>query len=192
MAQPFAHQRMTADDYFALPDDGNRYELIDGELELAPVPSANVHQWTLSNLTFLMEQHVRAHRLGWLWFAPTDVILSAHDVVQPDLLFVRRGRRDIVGGRIHGAPDLVVEVTSPTSEQFDRGLKLRRYARFGVNWYWLIDPRQQTIEELERTDREYRSRRSWTGNEIFEPALFPDLRIDLTELWPESGLASDE
>ena len=192
MAQPFAHQHLTADDYFALPDDGNRYELIDGELELAPAPSADLHQQTIANLFLVLGPHVRQSHLGLVLFAPADIVLSGHDVVQPDIFFVQRNRRDIVGGRIHGAPDLVVEVTSPTSEQFDRGLKLRRYARFGVTWYWLVDPRQRTIEELELTDREYRTRRSWTGNEIFEPALFPGLRIDLTQIWPESDRESEE
>ena len=176
--------RITADRFFDLPDDGNRYELIDGELEMAPAPSADRHQHTVRELFRPLDFFVHTNRLGTVWFAPTDVILSAFDVVQPDIFFVSAERSSIIGGRIHGTPDLVVEVASPSTAEFDRGLKLRRYARFGVRWYWIVDPQMRTLDELELVNGAYVQRGRSEGDELFRPRLFPGLVIDLEEIWP--------
>lgn len=185
MAQPVVEpRRMNVDTFFTLPDDGHRYELIDGDVEMAPVPSADYHQFTVGELFLALAPFVKSHRLGIVLLAPTDVILSAFDVVQPDLLFVRAEREVIVGGRIHGAPDLVVEVLSPSTAEFDLGLKLRRYARFGVQWYWSVDPEGRTLRELELVDGSYVERSRLEGNALFRPLLFPGLTIDLGQVWP--------
>ena len=185
MAQgAYEPRRMNADTFFTLPDDGHRYELIDGEVEMAPAPSADVHQFTVGKLFLALAPFVDNHDLGLVLPAPTDVILSAFDVVQPDLLFVRAEREVIVGGRIHGAPDLVVEVLLPTTAAFDLGLKLRRCARFGVPWYWSVDPESRTLRELELIEGSYVERSRSEGNALFRPILFPGLTIDLGLVWP--------
>ncbi len=185
MAHPaFEPRRINADTFFNLPDDGHRYELIDGEVEMAPAPSADYHQFTVGMLHLALAPFVIEHRLGLVLLAPTDVILSAYDVVEPDLLFVRAERELIVGGRIHGAPDLVVEVLSPTTAEFDLGLKMRRYAKFGVPWYWSVDPENRTLRELELVEGAYVERSYLEGNALFQPLLFPGLTIDLGQVWP--------
>ncbi len=185
-------RRMTADTFFDRPDDGRRYELTDGELEMAPAPGANVHQHTVREVFRPLDAQVRERRPGSVWFAPTGVVLSAYDVVQPDLLYVRADRAAIVGGRIHGAPHLVVEVVSASSAELDRGLKLRRYARFGVPWNWIVDPAARTVDELERCDGAYVRRARLEGDAWFEPALFPGLKIDRGTVWPENGAEAGE
>ncbi len=124
------------------------------------------------------------HGLGIVLLAPTDLILSAFHVVQPDLLFVRAERDVIVGGRIHGAPDLVVEILSPTTGEFDLGLTFRRYARFGVPWYWSVDPESRTQRALEMVEGSYVKRSRSEGSALFRPHLFPGLANNLGQVWP--------
>jgi len=175
---------MTADGFFELPDDGRRYELVDGEVEMAAAPSVNAHQYTVGRLFLVVGPHVEELRLGFVFVAPGDVVLSAYDVLQPDLFFIAAARSFIIGDRVHGAPDLVVEVISPSTEEFDRGLKLRRYARFGVAWYWIVDPRKRLLDEFELVDSAYVRRAHLEGDATFEPAIFPGLTINLARIWP--------
>lgn len=188
--------RMTADTFFTLPEDNSHCELIDGELRVAPAPRADIHQHTVRELFRPLDYHVHSHHLGWVWFAPVDVVLSAQDVVQPDLIFVKQDRADIVGGRIYGAPDLVVEVLSPDSERGDRGTKLHRYARSGIRRYWITDPVAQTLDELELIQGAYVCRQHLEGSPSFAPSLFPGLTIALADIWPvvrsETSETSDE
>jgi len=131
---------LTYADLCRMPDDGLRYEIIGGELFVAPAPNLD-HQEVSGELYALLRSYVRAHRLGRVWYAPVDVRLSEHDVVEPDLLFVRRDRRDIYQTRryVEGAPDLVVEIISPSSQKIDPGRKFALYASSGVPEYWLVD-----------------------------------------------------
>jgi Uma2 family endonuclease len=146
----------TYDDYAALPDDGNRYEVFDGELVMAPAPTV-VHQVDLLNLIFAVRQHVKSHKLGECLAAPCDVILDERTVVQPDLIFVSNERSSIVTEKnIQGAPDLLVEVLSPSTAGRDRVVKLRLYARFGVPHYWLIDLTEKIFEVFELDGTSYR------------------------------------
>jgi Uma2 family endonuclease len=128
--------------------EGDRVELIDGVAYVTPAPRPS-HQVILDNLYSRLGQHVRAAGLGRVLTAPVDVRLSEHDVVQPDLLFIVRGRLAIIGdAAIEGAPDLVVEVLSPGTRERDRGMKRDLYARAGVREYWLVDPPARTVEIL--------------------------------------------
>ena len=137
--------KFTYDDYRNTPDD-RRYELLDGELVMAPAPSLR-HQRTGIRLSSLLHAFVTGRRLGEVFSPPCDVILSDTDVVQPDLLFVsrERGRILLEGDAVRGAPDLVVEILSPSTAARDRTLKRVLYARHGVREYWLVDPDAETI-----------------------------------------------
>ena len=129
--------KLTYDDYADAPDD-ERYELIDGELIMAPAPYL-AHQGIIVRLTKLLPSEESG--LGFLFVAPADVVLSPHDVVQPDLLFVAAERADIItAANVQGAPDLVVEILSPSTAQRDWTQKRELYARHGVKEMWLIDP----------------------------------------------------
>ncbi len=146
--------KLTYADYLEMSDD-ERYELLNGELVMAPAPLIG-HQYVLSKLHIEMGAFVDEHNLGDMYSAPTDVVLSDTDVVQPDLLFVSKEREDILTPEnIQGAPDLVVEILSPSTAARDRTLKLDLYARHGVHEYWLVDPDARTIMVLLRGERRF-------------------------------------
>ncbi|HEX5421123.1 MAG TPA: Uma2 family endonuclease [Gammaproteobacteria bacterium] len=126
-----------------------RYELLDGELYIVPSP-ATIHQIVSKDLQFLLEWHVRRTGCGQVLNAPLDVVLgegATRSVVQPDIIFISNERLDIIEEpEIAGAPDLVVEILSPTSAQRDRQNKKALYARSGVREYWVVDPSAKSIE----------------------------------------------
>jgi len=140
----------TYEDYAALPDDGKRYEIYDGELCEMAAPSP-WHQIVLVNLTTTLDAHVRAGNLGRVLISPLDVILSNRPrettVVQPDLVFLDRDRLGLISRRaIEGSPALVVEILSPGTAVHDRTRKRAFYARYGVPYDWLIDLEARDIE----------------------------------------------
>ncbi len=188
MAKTSGLQRITLtyEDYLhLLPDDGKRYEIIEGELFVTPAPITK-HQIVSLNLSTILHRHVRKHKLGRVLAAPTDVILSRTNVVQPDLLFISKKRQQIITEEnIQGAPDLIVEILSEFTEEQDRTLKMQVYARHGVPHYWLIDPERETLEvyELDPDSRSFRHRATYQRDKTFQPTLFPKLKLKLAELW---------
>lgn len=132
---------LTYDDLRQTPDDLNRYEIINGVLFVSPAPKI-AHQIVAANLFATVDAHVRQHQPGWWLFAPLDVRLSPHDVVEPDLLFLRQDRFDRykASGLIDEPPALVVEIISPSSRRTDTVDKAALYARAGIPEYWLADP----------------------------------------------------
>ena len=141
-----AAAKLTCQDYFDLDaPEGVRYELIDGVLIMAAAPN-RAHQITSMALGSRMYMFVDERDLGWVFDAPFDVVLSDTDVVQPDILFVSNERAHIqTPANIQGAPDLVVEIISPSSERRDWRIKRELYAKHGVKEYWLIDPINRVI-----------------------------------------------
>jgi Uma2 family endonuclease len=174
---------LTYDDYCLLPNDRNRYEILDGELSVTPAP-ATKHQTALGNLYRFLANYVVANQLGKLFIAPTDLILAPTTVVQPDLIFIGTDRLHVVTERaIEGAPTLVVEILSPTTHQTDRVTKAQVYARYQIPHYWLIDPDQRTLEAYELARDHYNLVASAQDAEVFAPSLFPGLSIQLSDLW---------
>ena len=180
---PVGRIKLTYEDYASLPEDGRRYEILDGELAVTSAPSPK-HQVVSRNLEWVLHGHVRQKGLGTVLDAPIDVILSTTTIVQPDLLFIRSGREVIVTERgIEGAPDLIVEILSPSSTRQDRVVKAALYARHGVGHYWIVDPEARAIELYELEEEAYRLAVKVAGGEILRPSLFPGLEIDLGEIW---------
>jgi Uma2 family endonuclease len=174
---------LTYDEYCLLPNDCNRYEILDGELSVTPAP-ATMHQTVLGNLHRILANHVIASQLGKLFIAPTDLIVAPTTVVQPDLIFIGNDRRHIVTERaIEGSPTLVIEILSPTTHRTDRVTKAQLYAKHNVPHYWLIDPDQQTLEAYELVVDHYDLVASARDAEVFTPSLFPGLSIGLADLW---------
>ena len=131
--------KLTYDDYAKTPED-ERWELLDGELIMAAAPNMK-HQSIQFKVGLQVGTFVEDGDLGWVFNPPTDVMLSDNDVVQPDLIFVSNEREHIItDANIQGAPDLVVEILSPSSASRDWRDKLDLYARHGVAEYWLVDP----------------------------------------------------
>lgn len=174
---------LTYDDYTAIPNDRNRYELFEGELEVTPAPGTR-HQIVVTNLALLLGNHIRKRKLGRLLVAPCDVLLSDITVVQPDLLFVALERETIITPKyVQGAPDLVVEVISPGTERTDRDVKRQLYARYGVRHYWLIDPERREAAAYVLEEPGYRELVRAQGSDEFAAAPFADLIVSLTEVW---------
>ncbi|MBC8160722.1 MAG: Uma2 family endonuclease [Roseiflexaceae bacterium] len=149
--------RWTYADYAAIPADGSRYEVVNGILYMAPAPTTG--DQSANNLfAFYLTMHIQMTGLGRVFAVPTDVELGPGDVVQPDILVVLNGSSAaITPARIVGAPDLVVEIASPSSLGYDRRQKQDAYARAGVAEYWLADPVGQTIELLVLAGAVYQS-----------------------------------
>jgi Uma2 family endonuclease len=139
--------QITWDHVQQLPDDGNRYEAIAGELYVTPVPSVR-HQTIAKRLHRQLARLLEDPGHGDVWFAPIGVRFPATgEGVQPDLLFVSNDRSGIVASdELKGAPDLVVEILSPTTAGRDTGLKRVLYERHGVAEYWIVDPDARTVD----------------------------------------------
>ncbi|MFC7393097.1 Uma2 family endonuclease [Scopulibacillus cellulosilyticus] len=137
---------LTYADYAAMPDDGKRYELANGVLELmSPVPAPK-HQLIAKILGSQLESTCQNKYI--LLYAPIDVILSEKEVRQPDIVMIHNSRAEMITKRgIEGAPDLVVEVLSPSSIKRDRGSKLQVYANYGIPEYWIVDPNYPILEQ---------------------------------------------
>src|SRR5262245_24784220 len=175
---------LTYADYAAIPNDGRRYELHEGEVSVTPAPSPT-HQRIIGNLYFVLREHVRRGGLGEVFLSPVDCILSDTSVVQPDLVFLETARLAAVSQRgIEGAPSLVVEVLSPSTLLIDRNVKGQLYARHGIPHYWIADPEARTVEAFELAGPGYRLARTLAGAEAVSLLPFPDLRLEPTALWP--------
>lgn len=137
------------------PDDGMRYELLDGELYVSAAPSKR-HQRLLGRLYRMIYDYVTPADLGEIFFAPVDVWLSDEDRTQPDLVYLSAERLSIYGERIvEGAPDLLVEIASPSTRMADLVAKRNRFERNGVREYWIADPDVKTLTILCLTDGRY-------------------------------------
>ena len=154
MVSPDPKTKLTYEDYAKTPDD-ERWELIDGELFRMPSPNVD-HQITSGRLFLRMAPFVDERDLGIVLDAPMDVVLSDSDVVEPDLLFISNERMGIIAAlNVQGAPDLVVEIHSPSTAQRDLTAKRELYARHGVKEYWPIDPVARTVTVLLLRDGEF-------------------------------------
>ncbi len=182
MVAEFQHVVLTYDDYRRLPDDGRRYELLEGEIFVTPAPTTS-HQRISRNLEFTLHSHVNHNDLGEILDAPIDVILGRTVVVQPDLVFVSKHRADIITERgVEGPPDLVIEILSPSTQDQDRGPKQQLYARYGIRHYWLLDPKAKTLTELLLESGVYKLIATHSEREL-QLAPFPQLTIDLGEVF---------
>ena len=177
------HQgQYTYADFLLIPEDV-RCELIEGELIMAASPTI-AHQRALRNFAARMLPFVEANGLGEVFIAPTDVYLSDTNVLEPDLLFVSAARGHIIGeANIQGAPDLVIEIASPSTEGRDRGIKQELYALFGVLEYWQADPLTQTVAVLRLESGRLVSAGSYSSDDTLTTRLLPGLVIDLNDIF---------
>ena len=183
MVQP-KNIKLTVRCYMSIPEgDDKRYELIDGELILAPSPIPQ-HQIIAGNLFEILIGFVRAQGLGRVIISPMDVVLSDHDVFQPDVLFISRDRLHIVGERnIQGAPDLVIEILSPSTETRDRGIKLTQYLRYGVRECWIVDPQERTLEVLQAGDTDFETVRVYPEGTTATSPILEGIQVEVDRLF---------
>lgn len=141
--------RYVYEDLLTMPDDGRRYELLEGDLLVSPSAKPR-HQRVVGNV-FALLRALQQSGQGAAYMAPLDVVLDRHHVFEPDVLFIRTARLDIVTERnVSGPPDLVVEVVSESTRDIDLGWKLRAYSRFGIGEYWVVDVDAKTVERFRR------------------------------------------
>ncbi len=175
--------KLTYEEFRQLPDDGKRYELIHGRVHLSPAPSTR-HQFVSRNLHMSLGPFVEKNHLGELLAAPLDVRLSEDTALQPDLVFVSSQRTEIIlENFIAGAPDLVVEILSPSTAAHDRATKLNLYAEAGVPEVWLMDPLARTVEVLKLHGNKYLVHAVFAGRQTLTSPQFPGWEITLDELF---------
>lgn len=172
---------LTADDLAGFPNDGNRYEVIDGELFVTPPPS-HAHQDVLASLFRLFDDAAEASGTGRVYIAPIGVRPVNRNEVQPDLLFIREERRHLLqGGMLAGAPDIAVEIISPSSAGYDRLFKRDYYEREGVAEYWIVDPMARTITQLALIGGAYVEVEPVAGRHT--STVLPNLTLDPTAVF---------
>ncbi len=173
----------TADYLWEAPDDGKRYEVIEGALFATTAPDW-MHQRASAKLHVLLGSHVYGRGLGEVVAAPVGVILGPRSGVQPDLVYVSNARRHLITRRgVEGAPDLVVEILSPGTASADRGAKKRAYAAARIPHYWIVDPASRTVESYRLADGAYEPAGVYGPGSVFAPDLFPGLAIPIDQLW---------
>jgi Uma2 family endonuclease len=182
-----ADTRLTYDDLQYFPDDRKRREIIDGELYVTPSPSLR-HQVLLGRLYMAIANFLAARPgPGRVYLSPLDVVLSPHDVVEPDLLFVGGDQLDVLTPKnVQGPPALVVEILSPGTRKTDEQVKRRLFARVGVLEYWLVDPELDLIKVLRRGEegsfRRVAELTAEDGDTLTSPQL-PGFSLALAELF---------
>jgi Uma2 family endonuclease len=173
--RPVADEHFTVSDYRAMPEGPPYYQLIDGKLIMSPSPN-RFHQVVARNVFRLLDDYLRRHPLGEVYFAPMDVFLSETTIVQPDVLVVlhpSNGR--LADDGIHGGPDLVVEIVSPSSGGLEKKRKRPLYAKHGVRELWLVDPVLEQIHRYDFTADVAKPVRIVDSEESFETPLLPGL-----------------
>ena len=161
-----------------MPDDGRRYEIHGGELVVVPSPLVR-HQVVVGAIFRILDTHARGNG-GTALVAPLDIVFDEFDVVQPDVLFFRAERVHLLqpDAVTRHAPDIVVEVLSPSTASTDRGRKMRTFARYGVPEFWIVDPLRRQIEIHALQGGFYRETQVASGDETVRSILLPDLTFE--------------
>ena len=180
--------KLTYDDFLLFPDDGKRHELIDGEHYVTPSPNLG-HQRILGNIYYLIRAWLEQRPIGRVFFAPLDVVLSRHDVVEPDLFYLSHERASQVTTpeNLRGAPELVVEIASRSTRKRDETIKRRLFEEKGVTEYWIVDPAHEAVRVYRRVEGGFappvellRQR----GDVVTTP-LLPGLELPLARIFAE-------
>jgi Uma2 family endonuclease len=175
----------TYEDYCRLPEDGWIYEVIEGELYMSPAP-LTIHQRCKIKLASEFLDFAESHDAGMVLDAPTDVLLPGlANPVQPDVIFVAKDRLEIVKAeRVEGAPDIIVEVLSPSNWIVDRRDKFRIYAKAGVREYWIVDPKPRTIELYFLRGGAYELIGKYSVGETVRSEVLPGFEVKVEDVCP--------
>ena len=177
--------RLTYADLERMPDDGRRYELYDGEVVVVPSPLP-LHQMVHARLVDLLRSYAAA-RGGLCLYAPLDIVFSDYDVLQPDIVYFRPERRQLIDLRkvIRIPPDLCIEILSPSTAGRDRGRKMETFARFGVKEYWIVDPASAALEAHELAGGRYQLRERATEADSVSSPLLPGLSFSVGPIFQD-------
>jgi Uma2 family endonuclease len=173
----------TEADYFALPDTNRYVELSEGELLMPPHPTRR-HQATVEELYVRLRAFIRERDMGEVHLAPLPVRLWPEKIREPDVLFMAHEHRDRISEQVFGPPDLVMEVTSPSTRHVDRMEKSIEYARAGILEYWIVDPETQTVEILVLREGAYELLGKWGAGATAHSALIEGFQVLVGDLFP--------
>jgi Uma2 family endonuclease len=173
----------TYSQYIALPHDGQRYEIVNGVLVMVPAPSWS-HQEIALEIASHLRTHVRLTGLGGVFVAPVDVELAPNTVFQPDVVVLLKASREKLHEQhIVGAPDLVVEVASPSTRALDRLSKYDAYARAGVPEYWIANPEAKTVEVVVLEAGKYHSLGVFQGKAKLPSKIVPGFPVEVEQFF---------
>ncbi len=178
--------KLTYDDFVLFPDDGQRHELIEGEHVVTPAPNAK-HQLIAGAIYALIWNYLEANRIGEVFIAPFDVVLSEFSVVEPDVLYLSNERADAVltEANVRGVPELVVEVVSKSTRRRDETVKRALYERMGVTEYWVVDPGARAVRVYRSDGTGFGSPNSLEPPALLRTPLLPGLEIPLERVFRE-------
>jgi Uma2 family endonuclease len=180
-----AAYEMTAEKFFQLPEGPPYFELIDGDLYMAPSP-LRLHQRILVRLTYELQSCLEDHPIGEFYVAPSDVVFSDNIVLNPDLYYVRNERRSILADHgATGAPDLVVEILSPSTAQRDVGRKREIYAESGVEEFWVVSPKTRAVEVYRLGENPAEPIVVLAETDVLTSALFPGWSLAVADVFRE-------
>jgi Uma2 family endonuclease len=180
MATDISANKLTYELYCLFPDDGNRHEIIDGSHYMNPSPNLS-HQSVLGKLYRFLYEHIESSKKGHVFLAPTDVLLSKFDIVQPDLTVVLNDRATILTeANIQGTPSMVVEIISPGTAKYDRTLKKRLYQVAKVPEYWIVDIKNKRVEQYFLTNEKYEQ---LAQSENIQLQIVENVRFKSNDLW---------
>ena len=180
--EAFKRKIYTYQYYEKLPE-GPAYQLIDGDLIMTPAPTL-YHQAIVGQMFEALSEFVKRKHLGVVFLSPIDVYLSETETYQPDVVFISSERRTILGEKkVEGAPDLIVEILSPSTGYYDLTHKKSIYESSGVKEYWLIDPQERSIEVLENVGREFRVAGVAKDKGTVASAILDGFSVKLQELF---------
>lgn len=169
--------------YSALPEDGCRYEIVQGVLMMSPAPEV-AHQGIIMRISRYLDEHIFSSGRGRVFLAPTDVMLAPHKVVQPDVLVLLNEHKERLRKHyIEGAPDLVVEVISPGSAAYDRLVKYNLYAESGIPEYWIVNPQEQSVEIFVLEEGKYHSLGMFLGKQALQSQIIPNGTVQATHFF---------
>lgn len=164
-------------------EEGFLYELINGELVKRSSPSAD-HQRSSRQVFKILENFVSTQKLGECFYAPFDVIFDEENLTQPDILFVSQAKSAIVTENcVEGAPDLIIEILSPGTFKTDRGDKMKLYSRFGVQEYWIVDPKNRAVEVYGLSGQVYELISFGIESGVVESTVLPGLKIPVEQIF---------
>jgi len=175
--------KFTYSDYLIYPTNGKQLQLIAGDFFMTPAPII-FHQDVSRNLETIIYKFVAENNLGKVYYAPTDVVLSTEDVIQPDILFVAKDRLNIIKEKnIKGAPDLIVEILSAKTKKMDSVIKRKLYAKYKVKEYWLVDLDKKQVEVLLLADNKYKSEGIYQKGQIIKSQVIQGLKVKVNDIF---------
>ncbi|HAG08843.1 MAG TPA: restriction endonuclease [Desulfotomaculum sp.] len=172
----------TYEDYALLPE-GAPYQLIGGKLVMTPAPTT-YHQSISMRLELKLATFVLEKDLGMVYYAPIDVYLGEKETYQPDIIFIAKDRLHIIEpAKVNGAPDLVIEILSPSTAYYDLKEKFKVYARQGVKEYWIIDPNDQSIEVYQEEEGKFKQFQRIEKEGKVNSKVLPGFEVEISDIF---------